>query len=197
MDGTFIISVGDREAGPVVFPTSYFCIQIVTDRFTAETSKFVSRLLDWSLERLEPDEGKLSSPVLRGGEASNGFSLPDFSKAKLFGDEDIAQAVLATHLPKEQKALGRKVKGFDLETWKAKRESIVYVGCREKFAQHPGLRALLLATAPTELVEASPYDVIWGVGLGEHHPDITDKSKWRGQNLLGKALMKVRDTLGS
>ncbi|MDR5777117.1 MULTISPECIES: NADAR family protein [unclassified Caballeronia] len=118
-----------------------------------------------------------------------------FSKAKLLGDEDIAQAVLATHLPKEQKALGRKVKGFDLDVWKAKRESIVYVGCREKFAQHTGLRTLLLATAPTELVEASPYDTIWGVGLGEHHPDIMDRSKWRGQNLLGKALMKVRDTL--
>ena len=58
-----------------------------------------------------------------------------------------------------------------------------------------GVRTLLLATAPTELVEASPYDLIWGVGLGEHHPDITDKSKWRGQNLLGQALMKVRDTL--
>ncbi|WP_374729478.1 NADAR domain-containing protein [Caballeronia calidae] len=54
---------------------------------------------------------------------------------------------------------------------------------------------MLLATAPTELVEASPHDVIWGAGLGEHHPDITDKSKWRGQNLLGQALMKVRDTL--
>ncbi|KND58051.1 hypothetical protein BVER_00316 [Candidatus Burkholderia verschuerenii] len=120
-----------------------------------------------------------------------------FSKAKLFDDDAIAQAVLATHLPKEQKALGRKVRGFDLKVWEAKRESIVYVGCREKFAQHPGLRALLLATAPTELVEASPYDVIWGVGLGERHPDITDKSKWRGHNLLGQALMKVRDTLST
>jgi ribA/ribD-fused uncharacterized protein len=48
------------------------------------------------------------------------------------------------------------------------------------------------ATKP--LVEASPYDLIWGVGLGEHHPDVTDKSKWRGLNLLGQALMKVRDT---
>ncbi|KMQ81065.1 hypothetical protein BPMI_03207 [Candidatus Burkholderia pumila] len=120
-----------------------------------------------------------------------------YSKAKLFVDDSIAQAVLATHLPKEQKALGRKVKGFDLEVWKAKRESIVYVGCREKFAQHPGLRALLLATSPAEFVEASPYDTIWGVGLGEHHPDITDRSKWRGQNLLGKALMKVRDRLST
>nr|WP_235028283.1 NADAR family protein [Caballeronia choica] len=76
-------------------------------------------------------------------------------------------------------------------------KSIVYVGCREKFTQHPGLRTLLLATAPTELVEASPYDLIWGVGLGERDPGITDKSKWRGQNLLGKALMKVRDTLST
>jgi ribA/ribD-fused uncharacterized protein len=87
--------------------------------------------------------------------------------------------------------------GFDLETWKAKRESIVYVGCREKFTQYPGLRTLLLATAPTELVEAGPYDVIWGVGLSERHPDITDKSKWRGQNLPGKALMRVRDALST
>ncbi|SAK86540.1 Swarming motility protein YbiA [Caballeronia catudaia] len=118
-----------------------------------------------------------------------------FSKAKLFGDEAAAQAILSAHHPKEQKALGRQVKGFDFGTWKEKRESIVYVGCREKFAQHPGLRSLLLSTVPTEIVEASPYDVIWGVGLGERHPDITDKSKWRGQNLLGQALMKVRDAL--
>ena len=118
-----------------------------------------------------------------------------FSKAKLFGDENSASAILATRFPKDQKALGRKVKGFDLSRWEQKRESIVYVGCREKFAQNPGLRSLLLATAPTELVEASPYDLIWGVGLGERDPRITDKSQWRGMNLLGTTLMKVRDTL--
>jgi ribA/ribD-fused uncharacterized protein len=57
------------------------------------------------------------------------------------------------------------------------------------------LRSLLLATAPTELVEASPYDRIWGVGLGERDPLILDKANWRGTNLLGVTLMKVRDTL--
>ncbi|TCK32562.1 hypothetical protein B0G84_8376 [Paraburkholderia sp. BL8N3] len=118
-----------------------------------------------------------------------------FSKAKLFGDENSASTILATRFPKDQKALGRKVKGLDLSRWEQKRESIVYVGCREKFAQNPGLRSLLLATAPTELVEASPYDLIWGVGLGERDPRITDKSQWRGMNLLGTTLMKVRDTL--
>jgi ribA/ribD-fused uncharacterized protein len=118
-----------------------------------------------------------------------------FSKAKLFGDETAAEAILAARHPKDQKAIGRGVKGFDLAAWKAKRESIVYVGCREKFAQNPGLRSLLLATAPTELVEASPYDRIWGVGLGERDPLILDKANWQGTNLLGVTLMKVRDTL--
>jgi len=118
-----------------------------------------------------------------------------FSKAKLFGDENAAAEILAARHPKDQKAIGRGVKGFDLATWEGKRESIVYVGCREKFAQNPGLRSLLLATAPTELVEASPYDRIWGVGLGERDPLILDKANWRGTNLLGITLMKVRDTL--
>ncbi|KDR37971.1 NADAR family protein [Caballeronia glathei] len=118
-----------------------------------------------------------------------------FAKAKLFADEDAAAAILATRHPKGQKALGRKVVGFDLARWESKRESIVYVGCREKFVQNPGIRSLLLATAPTELVEASPYDLIWGVGLGERDVRITDKTQWRGLNLLGKTLMKVRDNL--
>jgi ribA/ribD-fused uncharacterized protein len=118
-----------------------------------------------------------------------------FSKAKLFSDDVSAEAILATRHPKDQKALGRKVQGFDPNIWLAKRESIVYVGCREKFSQNPGLRTLLLATAPTELVEASPYDLIWGVGLGERDPQILDKANWRGQNLLGITLMKVRDAL--
>jgi ribA/ribD-fused uncharacterized protein len=118
-----------------------------------------------------------------------------YSKAKLFSDEASAEAILATRHPKEQKTLGRKVQGFALEAWQAKRESIVYVGCREKFSQNPGLRTLLLATAPTELVEASPYDLVWGVGLGDRDPLIVDKAQWRGKNLLGVTLMKVRDAL--
>jgi ribA/ribD-fused uncharacterized protein len=118
-----------------------------------------------------------------------------FSKAKLFGDEDSAALILAARHPKDQKAIGRKVKGFHLALWDTKREAIVYVGCREKFAQNRGLRSLLLATAPTELVEASPYDLVWGVGLGERDPLIADKSNWRGLNLLGVTLVKVRETL--
>jgi ribA/ribD-fused uncharacterized protein len=120
-----------------------------------------------------------------------------FSKAKLFNDEQSAQKILATADPMAQKILGRKVAGFNLEEWVRRRESVVFVGCREKFAQNPGLRTMLLATAPTELVEASPYDLIWGIGLGERDSRIADKRYWCGQNLLGITLMRVRDVLAS
>ena len=118
-----------------------------------------------------------------------------FAKAKLFDDEASATVVLATNDPRDQKALGRKVTGFDATLWEARRESIVFVGCREKFGQNPGLRSVLLASAPTVLVEASPWDRIWGVGLRERDPLIADPSKWRGLNLLGTTLMRVRDAL--
>jgi ribA/ribD-fused uncharacterized protein len=120
-----------------------------------------------------------------------------FSKAKLFNDEQSAKNILATVDPMTQNMLGRKVVGFNLEEWEKRRESVVFVGCREKFAQNPGLRSILLATAPTELVEASPYDLIWGIGLGERDSRTTDKRHWRGLNLLGITLMRVREALSS
>jgi len=73
----------------------------------------------------------------------------------------------------------------------------VTVGCREKFRQNPPLAAALLATGDTILVEASPYDRIWGVGLKWNDPRILDRSLWLGTNLLGKALMKVRGVLAT
>ncbi len=118
-----------------------------------------------------------------------------FSKAKLFADERSATAVMSTNDPARQKAIGRKVAGFDQAVWETKRASIVFVGCREKFAQNRDLRSVLLASDPTVLVEASPWDLIWGVGLDAHHPDIGNPAKWRGQNLLGKTLMQVREAL--
>ena len=115
-----------------------------------------------------------------------------FCKAKLFGDEEVASKILAATTAREHKALGRQVRGFDESKWNEKRENYVQVGCRAKFAQNPALLEFLLATDGTELVEASPYDRIWGVGLAANNPDIHDKSKWLGLNLLGKCLMQVR-----
>jgi len=116
-------------------------------------------------------------------------------KAKLFGDEEIAREILAADHPRKHKALGRKVRNFDDRVWKQEREGIVMAGNRAKFTQDPALRAQLLATAGTTLVEASPYDRIWGIGLSASDPRAQDPSQWRGQNLLGKILTKLRDEL--
>lgn len=116
-------------------------------------------------------------------------------KAVLFGDEEMAARILEAKTPKEHKALGRKVRGFDGARWERERERIVYEGNHAKFTQNPALLEALLATAGTELVEASPLDRIWGVGLSEEDPRIQDPATWRGLNLLGKVLTRLREEL--
>ncbi|WP_425953257.1 NADAR family protein [Ralstonia pseudosolanacearum] len=118
-----------------------------------------------------------------------------YAKAMLFDDRRTADAILSTHDPRTQKKLGREVVGFQESVWIEKRESIVTVGCREKFRQNADLAAQLIETGSTVLVEASPYDRIWGVGLAWSDPRILDQKSWLGMNLLGKALMRVRDLL--
>ncbi len=116
-------------------------------------------------------------------------------KAKLFGDAEVAAQILQSVKPKEHKALGRKVRGFEPALWERERERIVYEGNHAKFTQDARLLAALLATAGTELVEASPLDRIWGVGLKAEDPRIQDPAKWRGLNLLGKVLTRLREDL--
>jgi hypothetical protein len=115
-------------------------------------------------------------------------------KAKLFDDPETAALILAADHPREHKALGRKVKRFDDKRWKQERETIVMAGNRAKFTQNAELRELLLAAKGT-LVEASPYDKIWGIGLAASDPRAQDPSQWKGQNLLGKILTALRDEL--
>ena len=116
-------------------------------------------------------------------------------KAVLFGDGAIAAEILASPDPRQHKALGRKVRGFDEHRWRKAREAIVATGNRAKFTQDDALRAALLATAGTTLVEASPLDRIWGIGLAAGSPDATVPARWRGQNLLGHILTRLRDEL--
>ena len=118
-----------------------------------------------------------------------------YGKALLFGDNEIAAQILEAVSPRQHKALGRKVQNFSEPAWKARREQIVADGNRAKFTQNPELRQALLETAGTELVEASPFDRIWGIGLAASDPRAEDPSKWRGQNLLGKILTQLRDEL--
>ena len=118
-----------------------------------------------------------------------------YRKAMLFGDTETAQAILAEPSPRAQKALGRKVRGFEEALWCAHREHIMFDGCYAKFSQNPALKAELLATGERVLVEASPDDRIWGIGLHETDARAHDPAQWQGLNLLGKALMQVREAL--
>ncbi|MBN2266897.1 MAG: NADAR family protein [Candidatus Babeliaceae bacterium] len=116
-------------------------------------------------------------------------------KAKLFGDTAIYYEILKATTPKEAKNLGRKVQGFDETTWNANRIEIVVAGNLAKFSQHAPLSEFLLSTGEKVLVEASPYDRIWGIGMSADAPNVTDPQAWNGLNLLGFALMEVRRQL--
>jgi ribA/ribD-fused uncharacterized protein len=116
-------------------------------------------------------------------------------KALLFGDAETGEKIMAATHPRQHKALGRAVKPFDDKVWRRERENIVLAGNRLKFTQNADLKALLLETAGTTLVEASPYDRIWGIGLAAKDPRAQDPATWRGQNLLGHILTRLRDEL--
>ena len=117
-----------------------------------------------------------------------------YQKAMLFGDEEIADKIMQTYSMGEIKALGRKVRNYDDKKWGEVRYDVVLEALRAKFTQHEDLKEILLRTGSSEIVEASPYDRIWGIGTAKRE-EIIDKRKWKGQNLLGKALMQVREEL--
>lgn len=116
-------------------------------------------------------------------------------KARVFGDDDIRQKMLACNDPKEIKALGRQVKNFDAETWRRVSPDIVVKGNLHKFRQNPELCQFLLDTGEKILVEASPYDTIWGIGMQESESGVDNPENWKGTNSLGFALMEVRGIL--
>ena len=117
------------------------------------------------------------------------------AKAELFGDKEIRDQILKCSDQKQIKALGRKVRGFEQKVWDKFKYAIVLLGNWHKFSQNRELREFLLSTGDSVLVEASPYDAIWGIRLAASSPEAQDPMKWRGQNLLGFALMEVRDEL--
>lgn len=116
-------------------------------------------------------------------------------KAALFGDQQASELILRAKGPQQVKSLGRQVRGFDEQRWSEHRYSLVITGNLAKFRQNPDLRAYLLGTGDRVLVEASPADRIWGIGLSRDDPRAAKPSLWRGMNLLGFALMEVRERL--
>ncbi len=116
-------------------------------------------------------------------------------KARLFSDAALRSQILDAREPAEHKRLGRAVGGFDEATWARARFKIVVTASLNKFGQNSALRAYLLATTDEVLVEASPSDRVWGIGLAPTDPAVADPARWRGENLLGFALMCARATL--
>ena len=118
-----------------------------------------------------------------------------WEKAVYFGDMETAQNIVKNPDPARCKRLGRLVKDFDVEKWSKVNFQIMVDVNYAKYSQSSRLKALLLSTEDKILVEASPYDKIWGIGIHWEDDDCLDESKWRGQNLLGKALMEVRNMI--
>jgi len=116
-------------------------------------------------------------------------------KARLFCDEDAHRAIMSASCPRDQKVMGRRVRNFDKERWHAVARQIVYAGNYAKFTQNQPLMRQLLATAGTTLVEASPHDNIWGIGLSEDDPRAQSRDTWQGWNWLGEVLTTLRDNL--
>jgi ribA/ribD-fused uncharacterized protein len=114
------------------------------------------------------------------------------SKARLFADAEALARILVAKAPLECKRIGRSVRGFDEARWREHRFDLVTAGNVAKFGQDAALREYLLATGDEILVEASPTDCIWGIRLGRDNKDAIDPLRWRGQNLLGFALMRAR-----
>ncbi len=118
-----------------------------------------------------------------------------YHKALVFGDSDAAKKILAADDVAEIKALGRGVKNYEDTVWNGMRQIIVYEGLLEKFRQNSELKTLLVSTGEKTLAECAVQDRVWGIGLSMTDERREDMAQWKGQNLLGFALMQVRKRL--
>jgi len=118
-----------------------------------------------------------------------------YKKAELFGDDHALKHIMSACNPSVQKSWGRKVKNFDKDKWETIARDVVYKANYAKFSQNKDCLDRLMASGDKIIVEASPYDCIWGVGLRCDDPKVLDSKNWRGANWLGEAIMKVRTNM--
>jgi ribA/ribD-fused uncharacterized protein len=118
-----------------------------------------------------------------------------YMKGKVFGDEEAMREVMLTDDPKRHKEIGRSVKNFDVDTWSAKAYQVVVEANYAKYSQNPELRQFLIDSGDRKFVECAPYDKIWGNGLNITQTLQTPEAMWEGTNLLGKAIMDVREMI--
>lgn len=118
-----------------------------------------------------------------------------YLKAKLFNDDEVAEKIMQTSRQNEIKALGREVKNFDEAIWNKHKYELMFIANKAKFRFDYQITDMLLETGDAKLVEASPVDKIWGIGLDAETAKNTPEANWPGQNLLGQVLMDLRDLL--
>ena len=123
-------------------------------------------------------------------------------KARYFMDDDALAEIMRANHPREQKLIGRQVSGFETSEWEHQESNgrpycwnVVYRGNVAKYSQNSDLLSKLRATQGTTMVEASPLDTIWGIGLSEDDPRAQERASWLGRNWLGEVLTEVRDFL--
>lgn len=137
-----------------------------------------------------------SSPFTEGG---NRFATAEhymmFGKAKLFGDAEAMEKALNAKNPGAVKAVGRSVRGFDQAVWNENKFDLVVNANLAKFGSNNDLKDFLISTGKRVLVEASPVDKVWGIGLAQDDEAASNPNRWKGENLLGFALMEVREQL--
>jgi len=118
-----------------------------------------------------------------------------YLKAKLFNDDEVAEKIMQTSRQNEIKALGREVKNFDETIWNKHKYELMFIANKAKFRFDYQITDMLLETGDAKLVEASPVDRIWGIGLDAKTAKNIPEANWPGQNLLGQVLMDLRDLL--
>lgn len=118
-----------------------------------------------------------------------------YKKCMQFGDREAANAVMATHSPAKQQAIARKAKGYNDVVWKGLRQPVAMRGLFEKFKQSPNLLEQLLETRDSYLVECAVSDRSWACGISLYDDARFNLANWKGSNILGFALMEVREML--
>lgn len=154
-------------------------------------SKFIGKTFLWETHKYKKDFllGLFSEDTQ---EYINTEQYMMYHKSMLFLDRENAQKIMMTNNSRKIKELGRQVTNFNQDVWEYYRALIVYDANKAKFLQNEHARTILLNTKGTTLVEASPFDDIWGVGISKNDSRIFDRSKWLGQNLLGEILTQIR-----
>ncbi|MBI9010543.1 MAG: NADAR family protein [Tenericutes bacterium] len=188
------------DEGVLIWKSNY-SVQYVQKEL--ENTRRMEFLFFWGHEKLK--DGEITKSCLSQWWKSK-FSIDTYtyccmeqylmaSKARLFNDEKTLEKIMKSSNPKKIKALGRRVKNFKEEIWKDRRYSIIVNGNLSKFLQNQKLLNYLLDTQDKILVEANPYDKIGGVGMAADNNKIINPLNWKGENLIGFALMDVRDEL--